>query len=117
MTERTASDRLLDIIQAIDALQTIFGGEAGPEILDQLEKLWVMERGLLIVSEASKHVPVEMKERHPTLPWRQIADFGNVLRHAYDRVDTIILWQVLVQDLPPLKAAVEQLYREFGPAS
>jgi uncharacterized protein with HEPN domain len=40
------------------------------------------------------------------VPWRQIRDLGNLLRHAYDKVDLEIIWHTITDDLPPLKAAV-----------
>jgi uncharacterized protein with HEPN domain len=34
-------------------------------------------RALEIVSEASRRLPDEMRDRHPQLPWRAIRDAGN----------------------------------------
>ncbi|MBB3978993.1 uncharacterized protein with HEPN domain [Rhizobium azooxidifex] len=41
------------------------------------------ERFLEILSEASRHVPPDLKDAFPDIPWRRIADIGNHLRHAY----------------------------------
>jgi len=43
----------------------------------------------------------------PDTPWRNIRGLGNVLRHEYDLVESVRLWYVVQDDLPPLKAAVE----------
>jgi uncharacterized protein with HEPN domain len=40
------------------------------------------------------------------VPWRQIRDLGNLLRHAYDKVDLEIIWRTVTDDLPPLRNAV-----------
>lgn len=42
---------------------------------------WVVERGVEIISEASRHLPPALKARHPAIDWRSIAGVGNVLRH------------------------------------
>ncbi len=34
------------------------------------------------------------------------------LRHAYPIVDDSVVWEVVVRDLPSLKAAAEQLLRD-----
>ncbi|MDO9710833.1 HepT-like ribonuclease domain-containing protein [Paracraurococcus lichenis] len=68
---------------------------------------WLVERGLEIVSEASRHLPPAMKARHAAVPWRKVAGIGNVLRHEYHRVAPPILWALLQQDLPALRDAVE----------
>jgi uncharacterized protein with HEPN domain len=55
---------------------------------------WLPERGAIlasvgggleIISEASRHIPDDLKELAPDIPWRQIAAIGNLLRHEYQR--------------------------------
>jgi uncharacterized protein with HEPN domain len=41
-------------------------------------------RALEIISEASRRLPEDLRERHPKLPWRSIRDVGNFYRHEYD---------------------------------
>lgn len=53
-----------------------------------------------------------MRARHPDVPWRQIADMGNHLRHAYHRSDPEILWNVYLHDLDALEAACTNLLGE-----
>ena len=50
-----------------------------------------------------------MKTLHPDVPWPQIASIGNQLRHAYDRIDPRIIWNIIERDLPELEAAVSDL--------
>jgi uncharacterized protein with HEPN domain len=38
--------------------------------------------------------------------------FGNLLRHAYHRIDPNLLWLTAERDLPPLKAFVERIIKE-----
>lgn len=72
----------------------------------------IVERELEIISEASRHLTEAQKARFPEIPWRRIADIGNVLRHLYDDVAPSLLWEVVVRDLAALKAAAEKLYTE-----
>jgi uncharacterized protein with HEPN domain len=67
-----------------------------------------VERGIEIISEASRHLPAAMKARHPDLPWRNIACIGNVLRHNYEHVPAPILYALVQNKLP----ALEQICRE-----
>ena len=71
-----------------------------------------MERYLERLSEASRHVPQELKEKHPEVDWRGVADIGNVLRHAYDQVSDRRIWDTMTDDLPLLKAAIEAMIAE-----
>jgi uncharacterized protein with HEPN domain len=68
-----------------------------------------VERNIERISEASRHLPDALKARHPTLPWRQIAQTGNILRHTYRRVDHAMVWEIVELDLPPLRKAIHEM--------
>jgi uncharacterized protein with HEPN domain len=69
------------------------------------QKRWLVERGIEIISEASRHLTAEMKTRHPEIPWAKVAGIGNILRHEYERIAPDILWNVVQSELAPLEAA------------
>ncbi len=71
-----------------------------------------VERGLEIISEASRHVPDDLKALAPNIPWHQIAAIGNLLRHEYQRTDSMATWNIITEHLSPLAIAVEQLIFE-----
>ncbi len=68
------------------------------------ELQWIVERGVAIISEASRHLPDELKVRYPEIPWKLIAGIGNIIRHDYGDVSGPIIWKVVTADLPTLKA-------------
>lgn len=74
---------------------------------------WAMQRAvqhaLLIIAEAAKHIPSEMKEMHPAVPWQKIHGLGNLLRHEYRRIDPAILWSIITDHLDELNKAVISL--------
>ena len=102
------SDRLLHILSAIEEIQAILADIDKGSFAEDRLRLLSVERLLEIVSEASRHLPAEVRT-DAELPWRAIADLGNLLRHAYHTVDVDALWYIAKDDLPPLKAAVERL--------
>lgn len=71
-----------------------------------------VERCIEIISEASRHIPAELKSKHPAIPWRAVAGIGNVLRHEYEAVEDTDIWQVVQHDLGPLAAAVRTMRAE-----
>jgi uncharacterized protein with HEPN domain len=73
----------------------------------------IVERRLERLSEAVRRLPDDMTAIRPEIPWRRIADLGNVLRHAYDRVDQTRLWEIIVKDLPPLRQAIDALLHGY----
>ena len=68
-----------------------------------------VERGIEIISEASRHLGNEVKAQHKDVRWKDIAGIGNILRHDYQRVDAAIIWKAVKDDLPPLKAALLEI--------
>jgi uncharacterized protein with HEPN domain len=73
----------------------------------EYQQSWQMrravERGVEIISEASRYIPDELKQQYPHIYWREIAGIGNLLRHEYGRIDDRIMWRVVQRYLPELK--------------
>jgi uncharacterized protein with HEPN domain len=68
------------------------------------------ERFLEIISEPSRHLPDGWKMQFGAqVPWRQVADLGNVLRHAYEQASFKALWSIYQHDLDPLSLAVDAM--------
>ncbi len=65
-----------------------------------------IEHGLLIISEAVKALPSEMKSAHPEIAWGKIESLGNFLRHEYRDIDPETLWRIVRQQLVGLVATV-----------
>ena len=65
-------------------------------------------RCLEIISEASRRLPDELKTRHPSIEWRNMAIAGNVYRHDYHGLAAVRIWETVKIALPPLRASIEQ---------
>jgi uncharacterized protein with HEPN domain len=63
-------------------------------------------RNLEVIGEAVKHLPPDLRRRHPEVPWRSITALRNVLIHEYFGVDLEIVWRVVQRRLPALKRHV-----------
>jgi uncharacterized protein with HEPN domain len=68
--------------------------------------VYAATRALEIISEATRRLPDDLRNRHPHLPWRSIRDVGNFYRHQYDNVAASYVWETVTAHLPPLLAAV-----------
>jgi uncharacterized protein with HEPN domain len=103
MADRSNNPRLLDIIDASEFIHN----EMADLTLDAFEqdrrKRWSVERGIEIISEASRRLSADLKARHLDIPWPKVAGIGNVLRHEYENVSPPVLWKVAREDLPQLE--------------
>jgi uncharacterized protein with HEPN domain len=105
--------RLTDIVEAIELIRSEMAGVTLQAFEGDKRKRWIVERGIEIISEASRHLSDELKARYPEIPWPKVAGIGNVLRHEYEHVAHDVLWHVVRDDLPPLeKACREELARD-----
>jgi len=59
-------------------------------------------RNLELVGEAATHVPDDVRQAHPQVPWRMIIATRNRLIHAYLGIDNDTLWSIVVTDVPVL---------------
>jgi len=66
-------------------------------------------RRLEIIGEAVKHLPDEMKIKHPDTPWKEITGMRDVLIHEYAGVQIERVWRTVKNDLPPLKQTIIRL--------
>ena len=101
--------RVRHVKQSIVAIRVILAGRT-LEQAHQDRVLWLaFERSLEMLSEASRHIPAEWKLDFPGIPWRQVGDLGNALRHAYHDLDALALWTIYEHDLAPLEAAIDAM--------
>jgi uncharacterized protein with HEPN domain len=68
-----------------------------------------VERCLEVISEASRHIPDEIKDKHPQIEWRKVADSGNVFRHVYHSVAADIVWDTVKFHLPHLEMIIREI--------
>jgi uncharacterized protein with HEPN domain len=115
MAGRSSSPRLADILEAIELINAEMAGVALATFAADRRKRWLVERGIEIISEASRHLGDDLKARHPAIAWPKIASIGNILRHEYHRIAHDVLWHAVRDDLPELERACrDELPRERG---
>ena len=106
MAPRSQLIRLSDILDNIDAVaEMIEGVDLGAYRRDIMLRRAV-ERCVEIISEASRHIPAQLKMDHSDHPWEEIASIGNLLRHHYERIDDLIMWKIATRSLPELRPII-----------
>lgn len=66
-----------------------------------------------ILQEATKRLSPEFRAKYPEVPWRRIAGLRDVLIHDYLRVDPDEVWGIIVNDLPNLKTAINNIIQNW----
>ncbi|MDJ0648460.1 MAG: DUF86 domain-containing protein [Xenococcaceae cyanobacterium MO_188.B19] len=93
---RDNRERLKDILEAIDGIEKY--ANRGKQVFeqDELIQIWIIHH-LQIIGEASAAMSQSFIANYPEIPWQDMSDFRNVLVHEYFRVDTEIVWNVVVR--------------------
>jgi len=106
MNNRQPELYLTDILESINAIEQYIAGFTLESFEENLEKQDAVMRRLEIIGEAARQMPEAFKAEHPEVPWRDIADFRNVLIHEYSGIKRERVWEVTQRDLPVLKAHI-----------
>lgn len=115
-SEIDASRRWLnDILYHIELAQGFVSGISFEKFKDDDLRLYAVTRCLEIISEASRRVPDALKERHDSIPWREMAAAGNIYRHEYEDVAARAVWRTLTHDLPLLHDVMVRELAARGP--
>ena len=103
----SVEDRLRDILEAIAEIDALLAGATVERFSVDKTSRMATERYLEIVCEAARNIPDDVKRSAPNIDWRRMNDFANLLRHAYHETKVDIVWDIVQNHLPRLKAFVE----------
>jgi uncharacterized protein with HEPN domain len=67
-----------------------------------------VERNIEIMGEATNRI-LKADPDFPITKARKIVDARNYVIHGYDSLDVEMVWNIVINHLPPLKAEVEKL--------
>lgn len=66
-------------------------------------------RNLELIGEAASHIPDEIRDANPSVPWRLIIATRNRLIHGYLGIDNDTLWSIIQDDIPSLLIELKNL--------
>jgi uncharacterized protein with HEPN domain len=101
------ADTLNDLALLIARAEKSVHGRTFDELVANDEAYDALTYRLAMIGETSKKLPDELKERHPHLPWREMATFRNFASHDYFGIDAHLVWQAAMS-LRPIKAMVRE---------
>src|SRR4051812_1094255 len=70
-------------------------------------------RNLHTLSESSTHISNELQSKYPSVAWREIHAFRNVVVHDYLGLELNQIWDIIMIDLLDLKKNAIQMLREI----
>ena len=107
-SKRTERLYLTDLRDAIDKIlgYTSSGKE---DIFADSRTQDAVLRNIEVIGEAVRGITDDTRTAHPEIPWREMAGMRDRIIHDYFRVDVDVVWDVVSQDLPPLREKIAAL--------
>ncbi len=107
---------LEDILESIELIEKYAKGTTKEDFLEEDENLQMKDaiiRRLEIIGEAVKNIPDDFKDKHPDVPWKEIAGMRDILIHEYFGVNLERVWKTAKEDLPEFKKTVSEILKEI----
>ena len=114
MSVRDPRVTLRQLADFIDEAQALVAGRTLEEVASDPIRLRAFERVMELVGECAKRVPLDLREKYPRVPWRQVTGMRDVISHAYEDLAYEILWRATDRDFPTLKAEVQRMLADLG---
>ncbi|MFZ3065490.1 MAG: DUF86 domain-containing protein [Nitrospirota bacterium] len=100
---------LEDILSSIQKIQNYAGDASLENIIKDEMRIDAIVRNFEVIGEASRNIPQEIKDKYPTVEWRKISDFRNILAHEYFGIDYDIMWDIIQSKLPTLQDNIKTI--------
>ena len=102
-----------DILRAIDLIaEFVIGIDFETFSEDEKTKSAVVMQ-LHVIGEAAKHVPDDLRQKYPDVPWKRLAGMRDRLIHGYFEVDYAIVWKVVESNLPELRPTIQAILSDM----
>ena len=101
--------RLQHILVAINEIENYTRKITLDEFSKSSEKKFASVKQLEIIGEAASKITGETKTENPDLEWSKIIALRNLLVHEYYIIDAVIIWNIIMEDLPKLKEQIISL--------
>jgi uncharacterized protein with HEPN domain len=106
-------DFVEDILDAMDKAGILVEGFTYEEFETDFRTNFAVVRALEIIGEATKRLPMNLREQYPEIPWTGMAGMRDRIIHGYDTVDLQIVWDVVKKDIPEIKPQIQQILADY----
>ena len=107
--QRDYNTYLQDIIDAIQKIEKYTKNLSFENFLiDELIQDGVL-KNLIIIGEAVKNIPEDIKIINSEIEWKKIAGLRDILIHSYFKINLRIIWDIINNKIPKLKIQLLKL--------
>ena len=101
-------ERLEHILHAIDRVLRYTDGKSYEELVSNDMMYYAVVKNIEIMGEAANMLTSDFITSHPETPWKQVRGMRNYIVHEYFQIDDVVVWDVVTNNLKPLREQIEK---------
>ena len=104
---RRDKERLQHMIEAIDRIMRYTSNKTYQDLVNDDMMYYAVVKNIEIIGEAANMLTTEFHDAHPETPWKMVKGMRNYIVHEYFQIDDIVVWDVVTNNLKPLRNQLE----------
>lgn len=104
-----------EMIEQIDLILGWVDGAEPETFAADTKTNMAVRMAFVVLGEASTRLPVNVRDAHADVPWREVRAYRNFVIHVYDRVDPAKMLVVARASLPALRRQLLSMLPDVGP--
>ena len=102
-----------DILESIRKIEKYTEGLTIEDFLRDDKSIDAVIRNFEIIGEAVKHIPGDIREKYPDIPWKLMAGMRDKLIHQYFGIRRDVVWDTIKKRLPDVRSLMEEALRKM----
>ena len=102
-----------DIIRNMRDTEEFVGEMSYDDFAGDKKTFNAVVRSLEIIGEAAKNVSGDIREKYPTVPWKEMAGMRDKVIHAYFGVDREAVWIAVKDRIPEILPVMEKILKDL----
>ncbi|NJK35884.1 MAG: DUF86 domain-containing protein [Oscillatoriales cyanobacterium SM2_2_1] len=107
-TTKKLETQVQELLEVMDAATGFIADMTFANFCSDQRTIFALERALGLVGATAKRLPLDFIDRHPHVDWRHLINVGDNLTFGYLEVDLQTLWDITINDLPPLRSQMDE---------
>ncbi len=105
-------ERLEHIIAAIDRIIRYTSDKSYEDLVADDMMYYAVVKNIEIIGEAANMLTPQFQQTNSETPWKMVKGMRNYIVHEYFQIDDIVVWDVVKNNLPELRAQVSRYLAE-----
>lgn len=105
-------ERLEHMLQAIRRILRYTNGKTFQDLVDDDMMYYAVVKNIEIIGEAANMLTADFQASHSETPWKMVKGMRNYIVHEYFQIDSVVVWDVVTNELVILKKQINQYLAE-----